>query len=131
MRLTKQHTLLKNSIVEIMNEEKHRKSHSYDANSQNFVAKYGISHLTKLISLVFQQAGSFFETHCSALSNGPSSSHMPLFLSIYDQASVSSTPLAQRFHRDIPESRTCPAVCSHVPPPCILLFGFSRGSSSR
>src|SRR5438045_6007113 len=65
-----------------MNEEKHRKSHSYDANSQNFVAKYGISHLTKLISLVFQQAGSFFETHCSALSNGPSSSHLPLLTNL-------------------------------------------------
>jgi len=54
---------LKNSIVELYDEEKRRKIFSDDLNSHNFVSKNGISHFSKHISLVFQQAGTFFGTN--------------------------------------------------------------------
>jgi hypothetical protein len=52
-------SLLKNSIVELYEEEKRRKILSNDLNSHTFVSKNGISHSSKLISLDFQQAVPF------------------------------------------------------------------------
>ena len=55
-------SLLKNSITEFTKKkDAENLSHMVPIRSI-LAAKYGISHLTKLISLVFQQAGTVFET---------------------------------------------------------------------
>jgi hypothetical protein len=62
MRLESDCSLLKKSLVELYEEEKHRKPLSDETDSQQFGSKDNVSHFLELISLVFQQAGLFDET---------------------------------------------------------------------